>query len=158
MRTSKIKILSKCSVCAHPMVDVINRKMTEGISDQKVSEWLKAESSYISRITLGNHRRQHMTVEHVKARQELANNIQKAIKTETTNGDLARLVSTYVYKMVENGDVIPTLSEGLRAQEMIDRRKEKNADRELAISMAGILGGGYLVEGTAMEVTNEQGS
>ncbi len=99
-----------------------------------------------------------MTVEHVKARQELTKNIQSAIKVETTNGDLARLVSTYVYKMVENGDVIPTLSEGLRAQEMMDRRKEKNADRELAISMAGILGGGYLVEGTAMEVTDEQGA
>jgi hypothetical protein len=140
------------------MVDVINRKMTEGISDQKVSDWLKAESSYISRITLGNHRRQHMTVEHVKARQELTKNIQSAIRTETTNGDLAKLVSTYVYKMVENGDVIPTLSEGLRAQEMMDRRKEKNADRELAISMAGILGGGYLVEGTAMEVMDEQGA
>lgn len=60
--------------------------------------------------------------------------------------------------MVENGDVIPTLSEGLRAQEMIDRRKEKNADRELAISMAGILGGVYMVEGTAMEVLDEQGA
>lgn len=153
-----MKILSKCAVCAHPMVDVINRKMTEGISDQKVSDWLKAESSYISRITLGNHRRQHMTVEHVKARQELTKNIQSAIRVETTNGDLAKLVSTYVYKMVENGDVIPTLSEGLRAQEMMDRRKEKNADRELAISMAGILGGGYLVEGTAMEVMDEQGA
>ena len=153
-----MKILNKCAVCAHPMVDVINRKMTEGISDQKVSDWLKAESSYISRITLGNHRRQHMTVEHVKARQELTKNIQSAIRTETTNGDLAKLVSTYVYKMVENGDVIPTLSEGLRAQEMMDRRKEKNADRELAISMAGILGGGYLVEGTAMEVMDEQGA
>ena len=153
-----MKILSKCAVCAHTMVDVINRKMTEGISDQKVSDWLKAESSYISRITLGNHRRQHMTVEHVKARQELTKNIQSAIRTETTNGDLAKLVSTYVYKMVENGDVIPTLSEGLRAQEMMDRRKEKNADRELAISMAGILGGGYLVEGTAMEVMDEQGA
>ena len=140
------------------MVDVINRKMTEGISDQKVSDWLKAESSYISRITLGNHRRQHMTVEHVKARQDLTKNIQSAIRTEATNGDLAKLVSTYVYKMVENGDVIPTLSEGLRAQEMMDRRKEKNADRELAISMAGILGGGYLVEGTAMEVMDEQGA
>jgi hypothetical protein len=132
--------------------------MTEGISDQKVSNWLKVEGKYVSRITLGNHRRQHMTVEHVKARQELTKNIQSAIKVETTNGDLARLVSTYVYKMVENGDVIPTLSEGLRAQEMMDRRKEKNADRELAISMAGILGGGYLVEGTAMEVMDEQGA
>lgn len=153
-----MKLLAKCAVCSHPLIDVINRKMTEGISDQKVSDWLKAEGKYVSRITLGNHRRQHMTVEHIKARHELAKNIQKAVKVESASGDLAKLVSTYVYKMVENGDVIPTLSEGLRAQEMIDRRKEKNADRELAISMAGILGGGYLVEGTAMEVTDEQGA
>lgn len=140
------------------MIDVINRKMTEGISDVKISEWLKAENSYISRITLGNHRRQHTSEEHISARRELAKNIQKAVKVESASGDLAKLVSNYVYKMVENGDVIPTLSEGLRAQEMMDRRKEKNADRELAISMAGILGGGFIVEGTAMEVNSEQGS
>lgn len=153
-----MKLLSKCTVCSHPLIDVINRKMTEGISDVKISEWLKAENSYISRITLGNHRRQHTSEDHINARRELAKNIQKAVKVESASGDLAKLVSNYVYKMVENGDVIPTLSEGLRAQEMMDRRKEKNADRELAISMAGILGGGYLVEGTAMEVTDEQGA
>jgi len=153
-----MKLLSKCAVCAHPLIDVINRKMTEGLSDIKISSWLKDENQYVSRITLGNHRRQHTSSEHIEARRELAKNIQKAVKVESASGDLAKLVSTYVYKMVENGDVIPTLSEGLRAQEMMDRRKEKNADRELAISMAGILGGGYLVEGTAMEVTNEQGS
>lgn len=153
-----MKMLSKCTVCSHPLIDVINRKMTEGISDVKISDWLKAENSYISRITLGNHRRQHTSEEHINARRELAKNIQKAVKVESASGDLAKLVSNYVYKMVENGDVIPTLSEGLRAQEMMDRRKEKNADRELAISMAGILGGGFIVEGTAMEVNSEQGS
>jgi hypothetical protein len=153
-----MKLLSKCTVCSHPLIDVINRKMAEGISDVKISDWLKAENSYISRITLGNHRRQHTSEEHINARRELARNIQKAVKVESASGDLAKLVSNYVYKMVENGDVIPTLSEGLRAQEMMDRRKEKNADRELAISMAGILGGGFIVEGTAMEVNSEQGS
>lgn len=153
-----MKLLSKCTVCSHPLIDVINRKMAEGISDVKISDWLKAENSYISRITLGNHRRQHTSEEHINARRELARNIQKAVKVESASGDLAKLVSNYVYKMVENGDVIPTLSEGLRAQEMIDRRKEKNADRELAISMAGILGGVYMVEGTAMEVLDEQGA
>ena len=153
-----MKLLNKCTVCTSPLVDVINRKMSEGISDIKVSSWLKDENQYISRITLGNHRRQHTSPEHIKARRDLAKNIQQAVKVESSNGDLAKLVSHYVYKMVENGDVIPTLSEGLRAQEMIDRRKEKSADRELAISMAEILGGGYLVEGTAMEVMDEQGA
>lgn len=153
-----MNVLSKCAVCSHPMIDVINRKMTEGFSDMKISSWLRDENQYVSRITLGNHRRQHTSPEHIKARRDLAKNIQKAVKVESASGDLAKLVSNYVYKMVENGDVIPTLSEGLRAQEMIDRRKEKNADRELAISMAGVLGGVYMVEGTAMEVTDEQGA
>ena len=71
--------------------------------------------------------------------------------------DLANLVSKYVYKMVENGDLVPTLSEGLRAQEMLDRRKEKNADRGLAVAMAGILGGGSYTL-IAEEVDNEQGT
>jgi hypothetical protein len=35
----------------------------------------------------------------------------------------------------------PSLAEGLRAQEMIDRRQEKGADREIALTLAGILGG-----------------
>lgn len=37
--------------------------------------------------------------------------------------------------------MMPTLAEGLRAQEMIDRRQEKGADREIALTLAGILGG-----------------
>lgn len=152
-----MKLLSKCAVCASPLVDVINRKMTEGMSDVKISEWLKAENSYISRITLGNHKRQHLTDEHMNARREVAKKVQQAVKIEATNNDLAKLVSGYVFKMVENGDLVPTLSEGLRAQEMLDRRKEKNADRGLAVAMAGILGGGSYTL-IAEEVDNEQGT
>lgn len=148
-------LLSKCTVCSSPLVDVINRKMTEGMSDVKISNWLKAENSYISRITLGNHKRKHLTAEHMSARKAVARKVQEAVKIEATNADLAKLVSGYVFKMVENGDLVPTLSEGLRAQEMLDRRKEKNADRGLAVAMAGILGGGSYTL-IAEEVDNEQ--
>ena len=59
--------------------------------------------------------------------------------------------------MVEAGELVPSLSEGLRAQEMIDRRVEKSADRELAVSIAGILGGGptiQMIEMEAEEITD----
>jgi len=148
-------LLTKCAVCSSPLVDVINRKMTEGMPDVKISEWLRSENSYISRITLGNHKRQHLTEEHMNARKAVAKKVQQAVKIESANSDLAKLVSGYVYKMVENGDLVPTLSEGLRAQEMLDRRKEKNADRGLAVAMAGILGGGSYTL-IAEEVDNEQ--
>lgn len=152
-----MNILSKCAVCSSPLVDVINRKMTEGMPDVKISEWLKSENSYISRITLGNHKRQHLTEEHMNARKEVAKKVHQAVKIEAANGDLANLVSKFVHKMVENGDLVPTLSEGLRAQEMLDRRKEKNADRGLAVAMAGILGGGTYTL-LAEEVPDEQGT
>ena len=152
-----MNILSKCAVCSSPLVDVINRKMTEGMPDVKISEWLKSENSYISRITLGNHKRQHLTEEHMNARKEVAKKVHQAVKIEAANGDLASLVSKFVHKMVENGDLVPTLSEGLRAQEMLDRRKEKNADRGLAVAMAGILGGGTYTL-LAEEVPDEQGT
>lgn len=153
-----MQVLAKCAVCAHPLVDVINRKMVEGISDIKISDWLKTEGQYVSRITLGNHHRNHLSPEFLNARKEIAKKVQSAVKVEAASGDLAKLVSGYVYKMLENGDLVPTLSEGLRAQEMLDRRKEKTADRELAISMAGILGGSSYTVIEATEVTDEQGN
>lgn len=152
-----MKLLSKCAVCSSPLVDVINRKMTEGMPDVKISDWLKAENSYISRITLGNHKRQHLTDQHMNVRKEVARKVQQAVKIESTSSDLAKLVSGYVFKMVENGDLMPTLSEGLRAQEMLDRRTEKNADRGLAVAMAGILGGGSYTL-IAEEAEDEQGT
>jgi hypothetical protein len=50
---------------------------------------------------------------------------------------------------------MPTLSEGLRAQEIIDRRNEKSTDRDLTIMLAQVLGGVAVIEGTAREVVME---
>ena len=58
--------------------------------------------------------------------------------------------------MVEDGALTPTLAEGLRAQEMIDRRQEKGADRDLTIMLAQVLGGAMVIEGNAEEVEQEQ--
>jgi len=61
--------------------------------------------------------------------------------------------------MVSSGELLPTLAEGLRAQEMIDRRVEKSADRDLSVALAGILGGGpviNMIEMHAEEITDGQ--
>jgi hypothetical protein len=68
--------------------------------------------------------------------------MKKQQKTIKATGDLAGLVRDYVHSAVEEGLMTPTLAEGLRAQEMIDRRQEKGADRDIALTLAGILGGG----------------
>jgi hypothetical protein len=50
---------------------------------------------------------------------------------------------------------VPSLAEGLRAQEILDRRQEKGADRDLAMTLASILGGATVVEGIATPVEPE---
>lgn len=116
--------------------------MRDGVPDLKISEWLAENAQYISRITLGKHKREHLTEPHERLRQNAINVMKKQQKTIKATGDLAGLVRDYVHSAVEEGLMTPTLAEGLRAQEMIDRRQEKGADREVALTLAGILGGG----------------
>jgi hypothetical protein len=139
--TELAPVLTGCHVCRSPLVDTINKKMRDGVPDQKISEWLGENAQYISRITLGKHKREHLTEPHERLRQQAVKVMQKQQKTIKGSGDLAGLVRDYVHSAVEQGLMTPTLAEGLRAQEMIDRRQEKGADREIALQLAGVLGG-----------------
>lgn len=136
---------------------MINRRMTQGMSDTVISTWLKQEGHYISRITLGKHKREHLTSEHETARINAANVLKKQQGTIKFKGDLASLVRDQVAALVDAGQLTPTLAEGLRAQEIIDRRQEKHSDRELTLALAGILGGSDLVEGTAVSLEVDGG-
>ena len=140
--TELAPVLTGCHVCRSPLVETINKKMREGVPDLKISEWLKENAQYVSRITLGKHKREHLTEPHERLRQNAINVMKKQQKTIKATGDLAGLVRDYVHSAVEEGLMTPTLAEGLRAQEMIDRRQEKGADRDIALTLAGILGGG----------------
>lgn len=144
-------VLERCAACRSPFADQINQKMSNGLPDTKVASWLKEQGAYISRITLGQHKRSHLTTEYQAAKAEVIKKFKKNQKTLKASGDLASLVRDQVIAMVDAGELLPTLAEGLRAQEMIDRRVEKSADRELSVTLAGILGGGPVVQVIEME-------
>lgn len=144
-------VLERCAACRSPFADQINQKMSNGLPDTKVALWLKEQGAYISRITLGQHKRSHLTTEYQAAKAEVIKKFKKNQKTLKASGDLASLVRDQVIAMVDAGELMPTLAEGLRAQEMIDRRVEKSADRELSVTLAGILGGGPVVQVIEME-------
>lgn len=154
--TELAPVLTNCLACRSPFVEGINKKMKEGLADVRISEWLKENGAYISRISLGNHKRNHLVEKHEAARIQATKVLEKQAKTIKAKGDLAALVANQVYNMVEDGALMPTLAEGLRAQEMIDRRQEKGADRDLTIMLAQVLGGAMIVEGSAEEVEQEQ--
>jgi glutaredoxin 2 len=152
-------VLERCAACRSPFAEQINQRMANGQPDTKVSDWLKENNAYISRITLGGHRRNHLTNEYQTAKAAVIKKFKKNQEKLKADGDLAALVKNHVISMVEAGELIPTLSEGLRAQEMIDRRVEKSADRELSVTLAGILGGGpvvNMIEMEAEEITDGQ--
>jgi len=98
-----------------------------------------------------------LTSAHETARIEAAKVLKKQQGTIKFKGDLAGLVRDQVMSLVEAGQLTPTLAEGLRAQEIIDRRQEKNSDRELTLALAGILGGSPLLEGTAYAIAVDGG-
>ena len=126
--------------------------------DTKISDWLKTEGQYVSRVTLGKHRREHLTTDFERAKAEAVKVMEKRRKTlkPAAGTDLAALVRDYTFSAVESGELVPSLSEGLRAQEILDRRQEKGADRDLAFTLASILGGATVIEGIATPVEVER--
>jgi len=153
-------VLTGCHVCRDPRVETINGWMKAGVSDLEIVRRLRQGGDGYSRITIGKHKREHLMSDFdrqrkaaVKAMQEQ----QKTIKGPST-GDLLHLVRDSVFRRVEAGIVEPSIAEGLRAQEGIDRRAEKGADREVLMQMAQILGGalpiGY-IEGEYREIDPE---
>jgi hypothetical protein len=87
-------------------------------------------------------------------RRPVARKGEKRIKRVT--GDLAELVRDKTLAEVKSGKLKPTLQHGLMAQQMIDKREERAADRQLAIRLARMLGGRTPPEGVIIDVTPEQ--
>lgn len=146
------------------MVEVINKRIREqGIA--AMTRW--AEQNDIGtwhRNTVSRHKNIHMTEPHERERAkavEAMKRQQRQIKGPST-GDLASLVRDNVFGRVTAGELEPTIAEGLRAQEMLDRRTEKGADRDLMVRLAAVLSGsGGLalpapaVEGSFVELDDE---
>jgi len=77
-------------------------------------------------------------------------------RIQRVTGDLAELVRDKTLAEVKSGKLKPTLQHGLMAQQMIDKREERAADRQLAIRLARMLGGRTPPQGVIIDVTPEQ--
>lgn len=139
--TDLAPVLTQCHACRSPISDAINAKIKAGVSMAKVSAFTREAGFYISAISLGKHKRAHLMTEHVRAVQTAKTQLEQQAKTiKAKSGDLALLTRNIVYAGVEEGSIVPTLAEGLRAQEALDRRAEKGADRDLMLTMAQVIG------------------
>jgi len=135
-------VLTLCHACRSPLSDAINKRLKAGEPDVRVSKWLEEQGHYLSRLAIGKHRREHLTDEFQAQVKAAKKELERNKKTIKGDGDLAKLVRDVAMAAVEAGELRPTLQEGLRAQEILDRRVEKSADRDLTLILAQVLGGG----------------
>ena len=74
--------------------------------------------------------------------------------------DFASLVQKRAVQLLKTGDLRVTTTHGLQAQALLDRRLEKQADRDLALNMARLLSGAIqmtpitVIESRALEITD----
>jgi len=139
-------VLTQCAACNSPLREQINSRMASGGSDKGLSAWLKemGPEFYISRMALGRHRHAHLRTEVEQARAEAATVLRKQQRTlKTPLTDLALLVRDAVADDLSktDGTLKPTVAEGLRAQEILDRRAERSADRDLMLQIAQVMSG-----------------
>ena len=77
----------------------------------------------------------------------------------TSERDLAAAVRDAAKQRLENGEIRPTLRDGLAAQALLDRREEKQRDRNFMLSLARLTSGSshevpaHIIEGSAKTVT-----
>jgi len=153
-------VLTGCHVCRDPRVETINGWMRAGVSDLEIARRLKQGGDGYSRITLGKHKREHLMTEFDRARKVAAADLKKQQKTikGPSDQDFAVLVRDSAVARLVTGAIEPTISEGLRAQGLIDDRAAKGADRQVLLQMAQILGGALpvgFIEGEYREVDPE---
>lgn len=151
----------RCSICGNPdLFDLIERKLAEGFAPFRLEAFMRTEPVRaagflpIKQETISKHMRDCTARrEPTKDRSRLPRAISPAIydmaqrsisvtePLQSHPDDLAVMVRKRAAERLREGDIEPSLRDGLKAQELLDRRAEKSKDRELGITIARLLAG-----------------
>lgn len=133
--------------------------MAERVSDREVERRLLGLDHPITQPTLSKHRHKHLTTEHVQQLETAVEQLkvqQKTFRSDAAaKSDLATLIRDTVTQEVIDGNLKPTIRDGLTAIDLIEKREARGADRDLMVKLALVLGGSRVIEGTYRDVTPE---
>jgi hypothetical protein len=135
---------TRCSICTSDKAGTINSFLAAGRS----ANWIEGEMRRLGQPTKGETVRRH----HVKCLNEDAKGTitRSAIKTGGAGmnpTDFAEAVRAEAARLLADGDLKIRAEHGLSAQALIDRRAEKQADRQMMVEMARLLSGsGPMIE------------
>src|SRR5262245_14076121 len=151
----------RCSICRGPHRAQINALRLSGMNYSQIAAALAGMGVKMKRDTISA----HFTI----CLNGNAPTIDQATGMELINGaknaksqgeyDFATMVQRRAIAMMEAGTLPINATHGLQAQALLDRRAEKQADRELSFNIARLLSGSIamppveIIEGRARDVT-----
>ena len=133
----------RCLLCTNELVeDHVSGRLARGASFDTIAKalgdkGLKKAMSY-ARAPSATSLSKHM-VEHRVALMKSAQKVGAVGPADASSGDVAKTIQTKGLEMLEDGTVKLNAGHLLRAQEMLDRRLERQANRELAMLLSRML-------------------
>ena len=134
-----------CSICLapHEARDSIEAQLARGVAARAVSRALSEDAAGITfdYRTISAHWRRclgHSFKLHGRAAQRRGEIIRAAAHP---GADLATVIRDAAARALEAGELSISTTHGLRAQNMLDLRADRSADRDLMVRMALILSG-----------------
>jgi hypothetical protein len=138
-------ITQTCSLCESPIRVEIDRILNaKGSAAEVLAALRRAGEPEVSPSTVSRHRRQHNIAFVRKLAGEMRETVQE-LGTKAplpTQHDLAILARDRAIERMLNGEIEPTMTDGLKAQELLDKRVQRGADRDLLYTISVILSGG----------------
>jgi hypothetical protein len=143
------RLNARCRICKNPEVlAYVDAQLTRGMTATFIALFLTDKMSTPTTPNIVLSHKKHF----------IAPLPEQAAKKE----DLAILVRDRTVEAIREGRLEPTISHGLQAQALIDRRTEKTNDQNLMLAMARALSGGpagyleppddLIIEGEAVPV------
>lgn len=121
----------------------VDFQLASGTPPAKIERMAKDAGHPVKRETITKHRDGCLGVTSIGTPRP-PEETQLAARAAATgsNGDMAELVKAEAIRLLEEGKLKVTTQDGLAAQALIDRRQEKQKDRELAAAIGRLLAGG----------------
>lgn len=124
-----------CSICSSPVrATFINERLDGGVSPNRIEHEAKAAGIVVKSETVARHNR-HRTVSFPGLTEE------ELVAIRATP-DFAEAVAAAAARSLVNGTTKVSISDGLKATTILDKRAEKAENRRFLMNLAQLLSGG----------------
>lgn len=151
---------NRCPVCKPQNRAQVHTLLASGMSATAIETQLRAAGRPIKQETINRHLRACLGGVVPEFDEATMQAVADSSKTAMDGAamDFAVLVQRKATALLASGDLRVTATHGLQAQALLDRRLEKQADRDLTLNMARLLSGAIqmtpttVIESRAVEI------